>query len=262
MKIVSIVSSELSLSFELVDTLSVLEIDFLDLIEPGDVYFYVRVGNAAATFLVNSHLDLGHGQIWHVHILGDVKVGLGDSYHANFLPITFKVNNTDLFRCRPHNETKLIYDLSYGSLIAFTVYHFDIVFEKVSWEQKETPLHRSYKAIEICRCALIVNDSYALQLLVVAINLDCLVVEVFSQRLDTDLHVVRSWHDCLVVLHPDVCNLARVGYIRLIQAHSFSIKKQDLAWLGTNGYRACIDCNFRDRVERVIIFQVCNLFDA
>ncbi len=63
MEIVPIVSCELSLSFKLVDTLSVLEIDFFDLVEPGDVYFNVRVGNAAATFLVNAHLDFGHGQI-------------------------------------------------------------------------------------------------------------------------------------------------------------------------------------------------------
>ena len=63
MEIVSIVTCELSLSFKLVDSLSVLEIDLFYFIEPGDVYFYVRVGNTAATFLVNAHLDFGHGQI-------------------------------------------------------------------------------------------------------------------------------------------------------------------------------------------------------
>ena len=176
-------------------------------------------------------------------MLGDVFVCGWHGYHAYLLLPSFVVDNSDLFWSRPHHHAVSVNHLCYGAFIRHVVQFFYLRFEPSSSILKKTTLHSSNEAFETCWSALVINHGDTLQLLRVALDLNCLVIKLTRQTFDVNLHIVAGANDCLVVLHPNVSHLPRMRHIWLLKGHILLVEEEDFAGLRAYSNRTSIDCD-------------------
>ena len=147
------------------------------------------------------------------------------------------MNHSDLLRRGPDQHAELIDDLGDGSLLWMLAKRLNLAIEVRLIVSDQMALHRPHEAINTGRLTLVVNDGDALEFLLIPVDLYGLIVE-FGRSLsalNVNLHVVRRANNCLVMLHPDVCDFAFVSDKRVAaQRHSFSVEEEDFARLRAN----------------------------
>eukprot|EP00354_Favella_ehrenbergii_P001865 CAMPEP_0170466150 /NCGR_PEP_ID=MMETSP0123-20130129/10222_1 /TAXON_ID=182087 /ORGANISM="Favella ehrenbergii, Strain Fehren 1" /LENGTH=277 /DNA_ID=CAMNT_0010732215 /DNA_START=1887 /DNA_END=2720 /DNA_ORIENTATION=+ len=187
---ISDILRKLRIRFKLINAVFVLKIDLFERVKPGDVQLDVGVSHATPIAQFEIHLNLRHRQVRHVDVLRQVRVDPRDRNHANFLPVAFVVNDADFLGRGPHHDAKLVHHLSHRALIGLIVQFLGICAEVTRLIEQKSAFHGADEAFETCGRAIVVDDGDALQLFLVALDLNVFVEVFVGKRLRLDRHVV------------------------------------------------------------------------